>query len=166
MKELKEWFKNLQQREQQLVVIAAGAVGVLLFYSTLWSPFAGSVEKLRSSVVSAEKNLVWMKQAQNEVKQSSSRRGIRKPRSLNGRSLLGVIDKTRASSQIPDAKRIEEEGNNGVRVAIENVSFDKLILWFGLLQRQYGVAVTDLVVDKQNSKGIVNVRLIMQGPAT
>ncbi len=126
----------------------------------------GSVEQLRSGVATAEKNLIWMKQAQKEVKQSNSRRRIRKPRSLKGRSLLGVVDKTRATSQIPDAKRIEEEGNNGVRVSIENASFDKLILWFGLLQRQYGVDVTDLVVDKQDAKGIVNVRLIMQGPAS
>ena len=166
MNEIKAWFNSLQSRERNLIISAGVILGIIMLYSLMWSPFVQSLQQLRMGVETAEDNLVWMKQAEQEVRQSKIGRGTRKPQSLQGRSLLGVVDQTRAKSQIPDAKRIEEEGKNGVRVTIENVPFDKLILWFGILQRQYGIEVADLIVDKQENEGLVNVRLILQGPGS
>ena len=63
-------------------------------------------------------------------------------------------------------KRVEEERQHTVRVWIEQVAFDQLIVWLDSLQRKYAITTASLVVERLDQPGRVNVRLILDRPKT
>ena len=160
---MKEWFDSLQTRERQLLIAAGVIVGILILYSLIWRPFMSRLEQSRAALSTERQNLSMMKSLQLQATQLQSNANSKKSSVLGG-SLLKVVDSTRQSAQLPNAKRIEPEGKNSIRIWIEDAPFDKLLMWIGRLQRQYYIEVTDLLVDKQKP-GVVNAKLILQGPA-
>ena len=80
-----------------------------------------------------------------------------------GRSLLAVVDQTSKQSQLGSAvKRIQPDGQDLVRVSLEQASFDDLVLWLGDLQKAYGVSVVDAAIDRQSDAGRVNAHLTLK----
>lgn len=161
---MKEFLENLTEQERRLLIIGVSGLALLLFYWVLWAPMSNNVSKLEKRIKKEQADLVWMKQAEQEVRALKSRSGGNRSAVFKGQSLLGLIDKTAKANRIPPAKRIEPDGKNGVRVRLEKVSFDKLILWLGRLQRDYQVNVKSIVVDSEPDPGLVNVRLNLEGP--
>jgi len=60
-------------------------------------------------------------------------------------------------------KRYEPVGDNGLGLWLEDVSFNRVVLWLQRLDSQYNIHVTEIVVDQQSRAGMVNVRLELQG---
>ena len=54
------------------------------------------------------------------------------------------------------------DGQELVRVSLEQASFDDLVTWLGSLQRNHGVSVADISIDRQPDSGRVNVRLTLK----
>lgn len=161
---MKDWFDSLQPREKQLLLSAAAIIALLVIYSLIWRPLVGKLEQTRAALVTERQNLNMIKTLQAQAKQLQASAQAKKGNALDG-SLLKVVDSTRESAQLPAAKRIEPEGKNSIRIWIEEVPFDKLMMWIGRLQRQYHIEVSDLLIDKQKP-GIVNAKIIFLGPAT
>ena len=160
---MKEWFDSLQPRERQLLITAGVILALLMIYTMLWRPFVAQIELSRMGIESEQKTLSMMKslQVQAQQLQATSSRRTNKP---IGGSIMKVVDSTRNSAQLPTAKRIEPEGQNSLRLWIDNAPFDKVIMWLGRLNRQYDINVTEIIVDKQNESGVVNVKMILTGP--
>ncbi len=62
-------------------------------------------------------------------------------------------------------KRIEPEGQNSVRVWLEQAAFDDVIQWLQNLKRDYGIHTADIVIERQAAAGRVNARLTLEGGA-
>ena len=59
-------------------------------------------------------------------------------------------------------KRIEPDGQELVRVSLEQASFDDMVTWLGSLQRSFGVSVADVSIDRQAASGRVNARITLK----
>ena len=46
---------------------------------------------------------------------------------------------------------------------MESVAFNKMIRWLERLDKEYGISVEEISVERQESPGMVNVRLVLQG---
>ncbi len=77
-------------------------------------------------------------------------------------SLLGLANTTSKEFSI-DFKRYEPAGDNGLGLWFEDVSFNNVVLWLEKLDKSYNIHVTEIVIDRQDSNGVVNVRLELQG---
>lgn len=158
---MKDWFNALAPRERTLVSVAAVFVVLALAYVAAWSPLASSVTRLAQSVEDQQALKQWMQQSAAEVNRLRNAAG-----GAGGgdrRSLLAVVDQTSKQSQLaPAVKRIEPDGQELVRVSLEQASFDDLVTWLGGLQRNYGVSVADISIDRQADSGRVNVRLTLK----
>lgn len=77
-------------------------------------------------------------------------------------SLLGLANTTSKEFSI-DFKRYEPVGENGLGLWFEDVAFNNVILWLDKLEKTYRIHVTEIVIDRQDSNGIVDVRLELQG---
>ena len=76
-------------------------------------------------------------------------------------SLLGLANTTAKPLQL-EFKRFEPAGNNGLNLWLDNVAFDNVIRWLDQLDRQYGVRVAEIALERR-ADGLVNVRLMLQG---
>lgn len=157
---MKQWLSSLNSRERRIVTGGAALLLIILVYLMIWEPLDSKREQLKTSVQAQQNTYEWMQQAAGEIRRLSGRgAGVKK---YTG-SMLGTINNS-AKSILKGAvlKRVEEDRLQGVRVWIEQVAFDDLILWLGQMQHQYGIRVSSLVSERHSKTGRVNVRLILQ----
>ena len=157
---MKDWFAGLERRERMLVAGGGVVLLVLLLYMMIWEPIAGSYRALQDGVAEQKQTLVWMQQAAAEL-QLLQRSGSGTARGLGGRSLLSVVDQSARSGGLgPAIKRIEPEGGKGVKVWLEGVAFDPMILWLGQITRTYQIDTSIITIEPQGG-GRVNARLTL-----
>ena len=143
-----------------MVSLVAAVLLLAMLYGLVWSPLSSRVAHLQQSVEEQQALKLWMLQAAAEAKQL---RGAAGASGEDHRSLMAVVDQTTKQSQLaPAVKRIQPEGQDLVRVNLEQASFDDLVLWLGTLQRTYGVNVADAAIDRQADAGRVNARLTLK----
>ncbi len=161
---MKAWFAGLQPRERLLVSAGAAVLVLLLLYLMIWEPIANSYRNLQEDVAQQTQTLAWMQQAAAQIKglQGTDAGGAR---GLGGRSLLSVVDQSARTGGLGDSiKRIEPDGSKGVKMWLEGVAFDPMILWLGGLTRSYRIETSLITIEPQGG-GRVNARLTLLEPA-
>lgn len=157
---MKQWYVSLAPRERVMVAAAALAAAIALIYVALWEPLAAAVVRLEQSVQTDRELKQWMQQSAAEVQRlRGAGGGAAAPGGAT--SLLAVADATLREAQLsPAVRRIQPEGEDVVRVVLEQAAFDDVMLWLGNLQRR-GVGLADLAVDRQQP-GRVSARLTLK----
>ncbi len=157
---MNQWWAGLNQREQRLVIIAAIAVTLTLLYLLVVEPVVKHMQDLEKSVTDKTELLQWMQES--EVTISALRRNssqTRQPTNTGG-SLLAVVDQTAKRSRLGSAiKRVEPEGSDGVRLWLEQASFDNVLRWLAQIKRNQGVEVKRITLEQPDSPGIVDARI-------
>lgn len=150
-------FGGLQPREQLLISIAALLVFVTLCYFALIAPIANAVQQRTLRVERKQQDLAWMRTATPELMQLNASRGG----ASSGESLVVLI--TRSAQQAGVAGALTGQapnGEHGMRVRLENASFDSLVLWLGQLQQQHGIGVESADITKSEKPGIVAASIV------
>ena len=144
-----------------MVAAAGGVLAVFLIYLLAWQPLTAGYQRLERQVGAREQELHWMQQAAAEARSLKARAGpgggaVAQP------SLLGLIESTARRDRLAVAlKKVQPEGQDGVRVWFENASFDDLMLWLDGLHRTNGVNVAEFSIDRQSTDGRVNAKILL-----
>ena len=160
---MKEWFLGLEPRERKLVAGGMAVLALLMLYVMVWEPVVGGYSTLRENVAAQKQTLAWMQESAVKV-QSLRRASSGSSRGLAGRSLLAVVDQSARSDGLGSAiKRIEPDGTKGVKVWLEAVGFDPMILWLGKLTKTYRIETSIISIEPQGA-GRVDARLTLLEP--
>jgi general secretion pathway protein M len=161
---MKEWWFGLQASERRTLTVGGVALVLTLIYFVGWAPLQEGVATLETQVQEQQALKRWMEQSAAEVQQL--RRGGAGQSLGAGRSLLTVVDQTARGGQLgPSLKRMEPEGDNGVKVWLEQVAFDEMMSWLVTLEQQYGVTVATLTVERQAVAGRVDAHMSLRNTA-
>jgi len=160
---MKAYWQQLSQRDQRLLVFMVASIALSLFYFGFWSPLQTGIEENRLRIEAQTKQLITMKQQAEEVKQlKRSGKGGKRSSATSG-SLLSIVERTAVQLKIRTAlKNFKPEGQDGVTLQIDNISFDQLIEWLKLLKQQYGIFVNDLSVERREEPGRVDSRITLR----
>lgn len=158
---MKNWFLSLTQRERTMVQIATSVVVIFMLYLVILEPISSSYEKNKKNVASATKTLEWMSSAAEEVKQL--RGGSLLPDRPQGKQfILSMVDRSARKAGLSSVmKRVQPEGDSGVRVWFENAPFDELIKWLSTIESEKGLSVNEINIEKTETTGLVNVRVFL-----
>jgi general secretion pathway protein M len=133
----------------------------MLLYALVWDPYTSNVQRLSETVKEQRVLLTWMEQAAGEVRQLRGAGSA--PVSTGGRSLLAITDSSARQAGLGNAlKRVEPDGDTAVRVWLENAAFNDMTRWLDQLNEQYAVAVDGAVVERSESAGRVDARLVLK----
>ncbi|MBL1432592.1 MAG: type II secretion system protein M [Gammaproteobacteria bacterium] len=158
-----QWWAGLNQRERRILIIGAIVVSIALIYLLLVEPFVTQVKELDASVSEQTELLQWMQVSEQQVAMSRAKTGSGKSVAAGGGSLLALVDQTAKRSKLGDAiKRVEPEGGQGVRLWLEQASFDNILLWLAKIKQSDGVEVSRISIEQPDSPGIVNARVSLQ----
>lgn len=150
MNNLKEWFSNLEPREQKLVSVG-GVVGiVLLFIMGVWQPLNAKLELMESKLRTQQETNVWAKDAIQRIKASGNATG------RQSGSLTQVVNQTSRRFNIEIARL--QPKDSAVLVWIELINFNDLLRWIDHLERNNRVTVTAFDVTEAEEAGFVKVR--------
>lgn len=159
---MKAWFMSLSLREKYMVEVATTVVFIFMFYLLIWEPISSSYERNKKNVANAVETITWMKNAAQQVKQLRGS-GALEDQPQGKQFVLGMIDKTAKNAGLGNVlKRVQPEGETGVRVWFENAAFDELVKWLATLQSEHGLIVNEINVDKTEANGLVNVRVFLE----
>lgn len=154
-----ERLRTLPPRERWLY-IGGGVAVLLILYLSLWLPVQRELSRLRALVPQEKVQLAQMRIQAMEINQL--RASGRVP--LGGGNLLANLEQSATASGIrARITRMEPEGNNGARLALDGVHFNALISWLANLQTQGGVRIEKATFEGQPaSAGTVNARVVLR----
>ncbi len=158
---ISNWLSQLEPRERHTLLVGALVLSALLLYFLVWEPFQAARAQLANIIASQERDLQWMQQAAGQIRQLRATQSA-KPTRADTTSLLAIIDSsTRAGDLAKVSKRIEPQGETGVRVSFETVRFTFLVQWLAVLHTQHGIQVQALSLERDAAPDMVKARLTL-----
>lgn len=158
---MKQWWLSKTPQEHMAMIVGGTAVLILLLYLIIWRPFEQDLEKKILLVDSQKATLQWMQGNLDLIKRMGSKQG--KNGSPSNEALLTLVDRTAKRAQLrQQIKRIKPQGDNGVQLWVEEVSFDILIRWLGQMTQDHALDIESLNIDRQDGAGLVNARVVLQ----
>jgi len=159
---MKAWWNGLQSRERQLILVASVIVLVFAVYTFAWAPLQKQTKRLTRQVETQQQQLAAMQQMAAKIK-LLGKFGKGTSRKTTTSSLTALVyqtgQKTLRGAQL---KRVEEGQKRSVRVWVEKVAFDDMLIWLEKLQKTHGVSVDSFVAERQSEPGRVNARLTLK----
>jgi general secretion pathway protein M len=153
------WWAGLAPREQRILGAGAIALGLILFFLLVWEPLTQQRAAREQALMDARALAEQLEITALEVRQTPA--GTPAPASL-GQSLLAVVDQSVKTSQIGKApSRLQPEGDNTVRLWLDDVPFDAVVRWLHALQSRHGVNVENADIERQVEAGRVSVRVTL-----
>ena len=160
---MRDWYDNLEAREQVFVLVGAVFVFIALVYFLLWAPLDRGHKQAAASVSNWERSLAELR----PLRSLAGSGDAATPR-LTASSLQApiiIVDQTLRSRGLEQyRRRSQPTANNGIRVEFENVAFDELVIWLGDLGSQYDLHVQagSMSVQTQAGPGRINASLTLE----
>lgn len=149
---IKQWWQQLNVREQRLVLALGSAVMVLLLYTLLWQPLNTNLANTEKKLASRQALLTW-------VDENVSRYQMIKPSGSgkkNSASLSSIINRTANQYQLT-ITRMQPQGES-LQVWLDTASFTQLLFWLEHLANNEGLQVQAIDLASSDKAGEVRVR--------
>lgn len=160
---MKEKWQQLSLREKRLVILTSIVVVITLLYFLGWEPLQDGIQTSRVRVKAQHDTLAQMQEQAAEAKQLLTAQRRAGANSRSSSSLLVIIERTAQTKKLKSRlQKVQPEGQDGVRVWVENASFDRLIDWLALLEKQNTIYVSEIIIERQKEPGRVNSRILLR----
>lgn len=164
---LKEYYAQFRRRywmmaghERMLVNALAASVVAMLAFLVIINPALQKRAQAELELNAKRSVLQWVKDNEQRATQAGHLTTGQAPKS--GQALMALV--TSSSSQMGVAlKRYEPEGDDKLRVWLEDQSFNKTMRWLDTLQKQHGMTVVNVSVDAGKEPGIVTAKIVLRG---
>lgn len=155
---MKQWWRQLAERERQILLLGAASVLFALLYWGGWAPLQQNLQQSRGQLKQLQQQLDWMQQQAPLVHQ------LKQTAPLNHVVEIDMASAITASSQTKKMtlKRIQPQGDNTL-VELDIVSFDQLVNWLDLLEQQYGISAQQIELQSLPIVGQVQVKRLLLG---
>lgn len=161
---MKDWFAGLETREQAFVVAGAAVVVITLIYVLAWVPLTKNHAQLETSVSTWESSLSELGPLR-PLAAAAQQSGSQQRPVNNQQAPIIIVDQTLRTRGLEQyRRRSQPTTSNGVRVELEGVAFDELVIWLGDLSDEYGMQVQAGSVSAvtQVGPGRVNASLTLE----
>ncbi|HEY7641416.1 MAG TPA: type II secretion system protein M [Steroidobacteraceae bacterium] len=162
MQKLKDWFFSLKPRERAIVLGGGILVLIVAIYMLGLAPFYKAVNQRAERVARKEGDIAWMRSVGGEVMALNTQGPSVAP---SNESLVVLIDRAARECGLGSSLTGQTpNGDNGIRVRLEQAEFDKLVVCLGGLQQQHAVTIESANFDRSGKPGFVNASLVLTRP--
>ncbi len=157
---MNEWYRNLAMRERQFILIGAVIVALFLSYVLIYESIENGLKNSQILLVQKHSEFDQLVDISNKYKKLKP--ALNKSTAKDNRSLLAIIDQSSSTIGIKSSiKRLTPEGDNKVRVRVEDVAFDKLVQWLVTNSDKSSIHAELFLVREADKKGVVNATLLL-----
>ncbi|WP_299666358.1 type II secretion system protein M [uncultured Psychromonas sp.] len=150
--QIKEWWDNISEREQQLTFISLVVVFIAVIYFLIWQPIATNLAASQQKLQSSEQTLQWVESNANKLVVA----GVgNKKTTARKQNLSQLISNTAKRNKIV-ISRIQNR-NGSVDIWINQVEFNQFLKWITALQNQYQIQVNSADLNQDKTQGMVKV---------
>lgn len=160
---LRDWYANLSTRERNLVAAATALLGVAVLYFAVVLPVQTANHRRAARVEQKSADLAWMQSVAPQVRAAASAAGAP---AAAAESLVVLVDRTAREAGLGGSLGGQSpEGEQGLRIRLQEAPFDVVVGWLGVLQQQHGVVIDAASIDAAASPGLVNASLTLRASA-
>ncbi|MEM9256864.1 MAG: type II secretion system protein GspM [Pseudomonadota bacterium] len=149
---MKEWFAQLNQREQVSVLVLAVVVALYLLYVLVWSPLDDRRDQLASQNTAIAESLTRVDAMASEVVHLRSSNG---QSNRGGRNLMALVNQSTSQLQLP-VSRLQPNSRGEIQVRLESAAFDDLLQWLYQMEYEEGLLVREVSITQTGTVGRVN----------
>ena len=149
---MKEWFSQLNQREQLSLLLLSLALLVYLLYILVLSPLESEREQLiaqKSAVIESQGRVDAMVSQLLQLREGGAKAGAK-------RNLTSVINQSTSRLQLP-VMRLQPNSRGEIQVRIENASFNDVLKWLNEMEYTESLLVREVSVTPAASAGRINI---------
>ncbi|HEY6130633.1 MAG TPA: type II secretion system protein GspM [Halioglobus sp.] len=149
---MKEWFLQLNQREQMSLLVLGVALALYLLYIFVWSPLDSQREQLamqNATIAESRVRVDAMVSELMQLRQNGARTGGK-------RNLTSVINESTGRRQIP-VIRLQPNSRGEIQVRVENASFDSALQWLHEMEHKEGLLIREVAVTQAGAVGRINL---------
>lgn len=156
---MREWWDERESREQLILIIAAVIGGALLYFLLIWEPLYKSLDEKSAELNDVRQLASWLTEIRPEVHRS----GAQKAAPSSNRSMLSVVDGAARQAKLsPKVKRMQPDGDDTVRVWIEEAPLNDVLRWIDTLHKRHGITTSNLNMDRGKQSGTTTMRLTLK----
>ncbi|WP_286264534.1 type II secretion system protein M [Thalassotalea atypica] len=154
---MKQWWTQLAEKEQRLLMLMSVFVVCFLFYHLLWQPVNEGLDKESKKLARHQALLSYVEQHTSQYQAALRSGGNSKATG----SLSSIVNRVAKAHQI-NISRVQPQGDD-IQVWIEQVAFNQLLLWLADLTEKNGLQVKTIDISEGNAEGAVNIRRLQLG---
>jgi type II secretory pathway component PulM len=149
---MKEWFADLEQREQASLLVLGVVILLYLFYILAWTPLDNRREELKvqnGAIAESRGRVDAMVSQLLELRKGGPNQGRQ-------RNLTSEINESTGRFQLP-VTRLQPNSRGEIQVRLENAPFDKVLQWLHEMEFGKGLLVREVSLTQTGTDGRVNV---------
>ncbi|MCB1705595.1 MAG: type II secretion system protein M [Halioglobus sp.] len=149
---MKEWFSQLDQREQMSLLVLGVVLVLYLLYMLVWSPLADKRDQMalqNSAIAESQVRVDAMVSELLQLRAGGVQTGSR-------RNLTSVINESTSRLQLP-VIRLQPNSRGEIQVRLENASFDDVLKWLYQMEYTEHMLVREVSLTQSSASGLVNV---------
>lgn len=149
---LASWWSGRSARERVLLLGMATALGLYLVVVGIAQPLLAARAETRAAIGRYDAGLAQLA-ALPETGTAPAAPALDRP-------VTAIVTETAPDFDLA-IRQIEPEGS-GARLAIEDAGFAEIILWIESLEREHGLRLIAIEMDRRPEPGIVSARLTLE----
>ncbi len=153
-----DWFLQLKQREQWVLVIGSAVVLLYIFFVMLWRPLQNGNQQLLVRNAEAAKTLEWMRASAASLQADAQQQ--RKGNPASNANLPQLLDRS-VSKFGMQFSRLQPKGANKAQVWFDATEFASLVAWLDELDKQK-IYATSVSFNSTQQTGRVNASVALQ----
>lgn len=159
---MKDWFDNLEQREQWFVGAGAVIAAIVILWGLVWMPLANGHDNARTDVDTWEGALAELRVVGASMTTTPTTGPTPQPGSTD--SPVIIVDQTLRAANLNSSLQRRQPTPNGIRVEFEDVAFDQLIVWLGDLNNRYAMEVQagNMNISTRTGPGRINASFTLE----
>lgn len=151
------WYRERDAREQAVLRLLAATLVVAVFWFALLSPLLSGRDQARQQWISAEQTRQWIEDNREAVMAARQQSGA----GSAGGDWIANLNARAAEYQVT-LKGYTPEGEDSVRVLLEEQPFSNVMAWLQALERGAGVSPASIEISEGSREGTVNVRATLE----
>ncbi len=157
----KQWYRGLAQREQMAVSILGVVAVVFCLYWLLWSPLMTKRDDAKQRYVAQQQLLEWMQEHESLIRGAQRTTSGTTRIQPSDKDVLTLVNSSAASAGVV-LRSFSPEGNNKLRLQLEQQEFIRVMQWLYELEQSYGIEVSNIDISAGNLPSTVNVRATLE----
>jgi general secretion pathway protein M len=158
---VKDWYLGLEPRERLIVGIGAVLVLLAVIWGLLINPLYNASAAATSRIEAKRGTLTFLRAAAAELSTATHLPAARPD--LAGQSLVVIVDRSARQAGLgPALTNNQPIGDDGIRVRLENASFEAVARWLDALGAGSGLAIESASFDRAPQAGRVNASLTLR----
>jgi general secretion pathway protein M len=149
---MRQYWQNLNEREQLMVSVTAACLFFYLIYLLLYSPLETAVTNKLAELQEKKETLSWMQQVRQQPLSSKI------PQPTSNAKILTLIDSQLNNGPLkPFHYQLQQTGGGDIELSFEQVPFAPFLLWLWNLTRDYAITLKQFSAERTGTPGMVKL---------